>query len=510
MFVIVRTWYESAKMTGNDGRVVVVVGSGPSGASAARQLVSRGIPVIMLEAGSTGPSGLLVRVMGRNVYRIKPDGSFGSDSGSHRNTGDPRTVWFYNLALGGLSNQWTGAVPRFAPQDFTEGQRLHDKYRWPISYAELEPYYTETEKVMGVVGSGVSVPNLPAGFVGQARGLPRDWRALARGFESHGQGLTLLPLADGSRFMLVRRGTGFNSYSNIVEPLLESPLFSLRTDARALRLEWSGAKRRVTAVVYRTSDGVEHRLEAAAFVLTAGPLNTTKLLFDSKCSDFPEGLGNSRDVLGRYLHDHPREWWVFETERPLSQLIPAAYVTRRPYDVSEPLLATSWTLGASSNRDKLLSFTPIKGRSFGVQVFGTMVPVEHYRVTPAIDETDELGLTKLSIHLRYDEQAVNTAVAARQHLMDLFESAGVRARLELVPPDQLIPGTSVHYGGTARMHDLPEFGVVDRYNRLFDAANVLVCDASCFTTGAEKNPTLTAMAIAARAADTLANDVSRS
>jgi choline dehydrogenase-like flavoprotein len=70
-----------------------------------------------------------------------------------------------------------------------------------------------------------------------------------------------------------------------------------------------------------------------------------------------------------------------------------------------------------------------------------------------------------------------------------------------------VPGSAVHYAGSARMHERPEFGVVDAYNRIHGVPNVVVCDASCFTTGPEKNPTLTAMAIAARAGRRLAADV---
>lgn len=73
-------------------------------------------------------------------------------------------------------------------------------------------------------------------------------------------------------------------------------------------------------------------------------------------------------------------------------------------------------------------------------------------------------------------------------------------------PD-LVPGAAAHYGGTARMHTKPEYGVVDAWNRVHRAPNVLVCDAACFTTAAEKNPTLTVMAIAARAATRLASDL---
>ena len=87
-----------------------------------------------------------------------------------------------------------------------------------------------------------------------------------------------------------------------------------------------------------------------------------------------------------------------------------------------------------------------------------------------------------------------------------MEDAGYRATIRDIVP-QLVPGTAKHYGGAARMHASPKYGVTDGYNRLHDAPNVLVVDASCFTTGAEKNPTLTVMALAARSADYLARDL---
>ncbi len=92
--------------------------------------------------------------------------------------------------------------------------------------------------------------------------------------------------------------------------------------------------------------------------------------------------------------------------------------------------------------------------------------------------------------------------------MNLLDEAGYRATLGPVEPS-LYPGSIAHYGGAARMHASPEHGVVDAWNRVHDAANVLVCDAACFTTAAEKNPTLTVMAIAARAATRLADDLKR-
>jgi predicted NAD/FAD-dependent oxidoreductase len=122
------------KQTVGDERRVVVIGSGPAGAVAARELIRNGIPVTMLEAGEGFVGGLLLRFAGMNMYRRGP--SLGERAG-HVVSGDPRTKCYGGFIPGGLSNFWTGAVPRFAPEDFNEGARLHERYRWPICYSDL-------------------------------------------------------------------------------------------------------------------------------------------------------------------------------------------------------------------------------------------------------------------------------------------------------------------------------------------------------------------------------------
>src|SRR5579862_9263033 len=291
-----------------EGESVVVIGSGPSGAMAAHELVRHGAYVTMLESGIDDPSGLLVRAGGRNLLRRTPELL---NERHYVSSGHPDTTWFRTLKPGGLSNQWTGAVPRFAPGDFSDGERLDERYRWPLDYEDLVPFYERAERLLNITGSGRDAPQLPSGLVNYRRSLPRDWDAVAASATRRGQGLTVLPLADGPRFLLARRSTAFNSYSNIVRKLTANPRFTLKTGCTALTLEWSGAAKRVEAVTYhdrRTSQ--EERLSAAAIVVACGPLGSTKLLFDSACSDFPDGLGNNAGVLGRYLHDHAKEWWT--------------------------------------------------------------------------------------------------------------------------------------------------------------------------------------------------------
>jgi choline dehydrogenase-like flavoprotein len=369
-------------------------------------------------------------------------------------------------------------------------------------------HYEAAERLLVITGPGRDAPQLPAGHVYRQRELPADWNTVATAAARRRQGLVALPLADGPSFLLARRSVAFSSYANIVRGLLRSPLFALRTGCTALRLEWSKSHRRIVSVLYQEkSTGFRHNLEAPAFVLACGALRSTKLLFDSSCRDFPDGLGNEFGNLGRFLHDHAREWWSVELDKPIRRMAPAAYLTRRPFGESEPLMSTSWAVGlGATRRDKMLSLLPSASNKVGVNVFGSMVPSEANYVRPHPSLKDEFGLPQLEVHLKYDSQTLDNIVSARATFTELLDEAGYPCRLDPVDP-QLTPGNSVHYGGTARMHREAKYGVCDQWSRVFGIPNLVVADASTFTTSSEKNPTLTAMALARRAAERLAHDL---
>lgn len=489
-----------------NARKVIIIGSGPSGAMAAHELISQNIPVVMLESGDKFPRGLLIRLAKTNLYRWKSGDGF-REGDLHTSSGDPDTVWHYNFSPGGMSNDWTGAVPRFAPEDFNEGERLHESYRWPIEYNDLVPYYKKSEHFLDITANPNNVPQLNAGDVAFPHQLPKDWQQIAKHANAVGQGLTTIPIADGKPWMVVRRGTAFNSYSKIITALFKSKDFTFITNAHALCLEWSSKDKKASAIVYHDKEtNSRKRLTADAFIITCGSLNSTKLLFNSTSNDFPNGMGNNLGVLGHYLHDHPKEWWSFDTDKPLSVLSPSAYLTRIPHEESLPLLAASWTIGYTSSKDKLKSLFAMKGNSIGVQIFGTMIPKETFYAKPNFDKKDSYGLPLLDLHINYEEDVIDNVIKSRNRLISIMSAAGYQCSIHDIVP-QLHPGQSVHYGGSVRMHKSPKYGVVNAENRLHDVPNVIVSDASCFTTCSEKNPTLTAMALSARAASLLANDL---
>lgn len=483
-----------------DETEVVVIGSGPCGATAAAELVRAGVDVVMLDAGRRPVRGALVRAHGHTLFRWADRGRLSWDR--HVPTGDPTTVWGSSLNLGGLSNYWTSAVPRMHPDDFVDGAALDERFRWPIGYSDLEPFYELVEREMDIT-AGLPVRGVPSGYAAFETSLKGEWRDFVdRTAGRHAIGL--IPMAKGRPWMAVLRPTAFTSYHCLVKPALSSPRFSLVTGARAVRLETTADHVAVEYADARTR--ALRRIVARRVVVAAGTLDSTALLLQSRSREYPDGLGNSNGLVGRYLHDHPRQWWPARLDRPMPPLVHPLYIPRSPVGSTPPLMATSLTLGFVGAPARIKSWCGGRSDLVGAQVFGTMVPREDSTVRLAGEDHYGGVDRRLEICIRYDKPTLQNVEAARDRFVDLFRDAGVGAE-PIGPFHEIRPGWSFHYGGTVRMHSDPSFGVVDAWNRLHDAPNVIVCDASCFTTGPEKNPTLTAMAIAARAARRLASDL---
>jgi choline dehydrogenase-like flavoprotein len=279
----------------------------------------------------------------------------------------------------------------------------------------------------------------------------------------------------------------------------------MQCDSSVLRLEWSRLENRVVAAICRTRGGNQERIPCRAVVLAAGAVNSAQILLESRDSVWPTGIGNDRDLVGRYLHDHPLAKLVVRLRRRLP-VSPATYVTRPRLERSEPLYAAAFMQwGDVRTRMKtLLSTQPGKSAHLGFSVFGTMVPTPDDRVS-LLAGADSGSRSRIAYALSYPSKAVRVLEDARDELVDILERAGLGPSVEVFRVEP--PGTSVHYGGTCRMHATPELGVVDARCRVFGARNVVVADSAVFTTGPEKNPVLTAMALAARAARALADDL---
>jgi choline dehydrogenase-like flavoprotein len=493
-----------ARLVKDDNRVVVI-GTGPAGAAAAVFLAQAGVDVLLLEAGSQRAElGLTLRVRGMTVAKHRR----ALKQREHvSRTADGAAQVNEDLSPGGLSNHWSCAVPRFSQEDFEDAARAGAEHAWPIGYDDLAPWYSRVEPLLHIAGPSTDAPQLPAGNVRDVRELSADWHALVKAAASYGRAILPMPYAYGAESTLTFSGTVFNAFVRLVKPLLASGKVAVRYDARALRLEWSPAKRRVDAVVFRdTQSGAEERLPCRAVVVAAGAVNTAEILLQSSSADFPEGLGNTHGVLGRYLHDHPLGKLVIDLGSTIS-VHPASYVTRASADRSVPLYAAAcmqWS-GAAIYARSVLARKPGRLPWLGFSVFGTMAPTRDNFV--ALDPKRLSGgdRTLLELNISHPPEAVRVLDEARDQLVEVLATAGLSPSVRIWKVEPV--GNSNHYGGTCRMHASPEFGMLDGFSRMHGVPNVVVADSAAFTTGPEKNPVLTAMALAARGSDRLAQDL---
>jgi choline dehydrogenase-like flavoprotein len=487
-------------MTANRTDLIAVVGGGPAGAMAAHTLVERGMRVVLIDAGSGPAKGLTIRAAGNTMFRWRQMANYSTDR--HRSLADPRTEYHSSWTFGGLTNFWTAAVPRFAPEDFTEGGALDERYVWPVRYDDLVPYYEAAEKAL-VVTAGGTLANVPANVRAHTYDGARGWQEICRRAAAADHAMAPIPMAKGSPWMIALRPTEFNSYHSIVKPLVDSGMLTLLASAQVTRLNWSGSAQRVESIEYRDPSGSLHTMDVRAVVLAAGAIDSTRILLNSASADFPTGLGNSSGLVGHYLHDHPRQWWPLQLDRKVPAPPHPMYISREPFGVPAPLMASSATIGLHRPADRLRTFVRGSTDLLGVQIFGTMVPRHDHHVE--LDTKDPID-GKIGIALSYDSAERENMVHARARVQQIFADCGITAD-PVGPFHELAPGSSIHLGGTVRMHESPTLGVVDGTTRMHDVRNVMVCDLSCFTTGPEKNPTLTSMALAARGADRLADDI---
>jgi choline dehydrogenase-like flavoprotein len=489
-----------------DDRRVIVVGSGPAGAAATLLLTRAGVDVTVLEAGPARTArGLTARVAGMTIARVhrplapRTEGVVA--------TGDPAAVLYEDLSPGGLTNHWSCAVPRFSSDDFLDARRAGCEYEWPVDYEDLASWYDWVEPLLCIAGGAHDVPHLPAGKVSTVRSLGHSWTPVAEAARVEGRGVAPIPYAYGSKTTVTFSGTVFNSFVRLVKPARRSGHLVIRCDARATHVEWSSKAKRASAVVFRdTRTGGDHRLPCRAVVIAAGAINTAKLLLQSTHADFPAGLGNTHGVLGRYLHDHPVGKLEIQLASPMS-FQPPAYVTRAPLDRSLPLYAAAclqWA-GVRPLAQSLLIGHPGRLSAGGFNIFGTMAPsaANFVALDPTRPSAD--GTPGLVLHIRHPPESGQILLAARDQLVDLLDRAQVHPTIQKWIVDPV--GTSVHYGGTCRMHESPQFGMLDAWGRLHAVRNVVVADSAAFTTGPEKNPVLTAMALAARASQRLVDDL---
>jgi choline dehydrogenase-like flavoprotein len=493
---------------------IIIVGSGPTGSVAAWTLIKAGLKVVLIESGRSFPKSLHVRIRDREM--LKPYALEFRDHVPYpqfENLGDPLARWFKAHLLGGLGNFWGGVVWRFAPEDFTQGEAHSDEFRWPIGYADLEPYYERVETLIGVSGGQTSIPVLPACQVKRVLDVPTEFSDLTHAARKLGRWFVPANQVYGDSTIFSQNPSPINIGVRLLERLQHHQNFKLISDAHVTSLHVHEQQGLATGVEYLDRKSGELYVQSGkAVMLAAGQLGSTHILLNT-CSQ-ANALENPHRLIGRYLHDNMYATFTYNVDRPPLQNSLVSYLTRPDYSTESSLRTTGFQVYAGALNQKPLanaklraklglSQQPIQDEGFPVlfACFGTQIPSDSQSVSLHPTAKDEYGLPLLRLETCHTPDDLKTLKSGQQAVETLLDLAGwsYTAQNSAIEP----PGTSVHFGGTARMHDDPKFGVVDRFNAMHEVPNIFVIDASCFTTCVEKNPTLTAMAIAMRAADCL-------
>ena len=547
----------------------VVVGSGANGGWAAKQLCEAGLEVVMLEAGrKLSPAtdfsehvmphelplrgrqdprneALKRRPIGKRCYACEEtNATFFADEVDQPYTTAPDKPfwWIRGNAVGGRTIMWGRQSYRMSDLDFKAA--THDGYGddWPISYADLAPFYDEVERFIGVSGETEGIDVLPDGQFLPPMKYSCGEVVLRKAVEGMGRRLTM-----GRAAVLTVRHNGRNAChycgpchrgcttgSYFSSPVSTLPAaertgrFTLVPNAQVREVTMEGG--RATGVAYvDIASGQDMEARAKVVVLCASTLGSTRILLASKSGGHREGLANSSGVLGHYLTDHhfvsgargvmpkrrgaPAEL----AERPNGLYIPrfrnvktkesgflrgygyqgGENVTVYEHAYSQPGFGAAWK---DALRGQSLS-------QFSLTGFGETLARKENRVTLDPKVKDKWGIPVLRMDCAFGSNETAMSKDMAEQAVEILEAAGCEEvePYRTTPP----PGFCIHEVGTARMGNDPKTSVLNSYQQSHDVKNLFVMDGSSFVSIGNVNPTLTMMALTVRSSRYLAESFKR-
>lgn len=543
----------SARFRPQDLVDFVVVGSGAAGGIVAKELATAGLSVVVLEQGPRlEPSQFehdefkyffqsgIVNNLERQPQTFAPTPNQTATPGGG--------TLLYARMVGGGSVHFTANYWRFHEIDFIERSRLGaisgtGFADWPITYAELEPYYTKAEWELGVSGtpgpfdaprSGpYPLPPLPV----KSSGVLFERGCQKLGFHSQPTPLAILSQPFNGRqachhcgFCLAF-GCEFGAKSSTlatVIPMAEATGHcEIRPNSYVHKVEIDERTGRATGVLYFDERKVEQRQRARAVVVCANGAETPRLLLMSQSSRFPHGLANSSGLVGRYLmfNGYCEAAGVFEGLLNEWKSVAATRMIHDFYD-ADPARGfyggggidarfTGYPLGFALGG--VIGGLPPDAPTWGAEFkrllrtsySRTMVAASHTTSLPvesngvSLDPTlkDAWGLPALRFNYQDHADDLATMRFLQAKGVEILEAAGAR-RTWAYP---VKPTTfSVHLLGTCRMGDDPRTSVIDRHHRTHDVPNLFLCDGSSFVTSGRGQPTCTIQALAYRAGEHIA------
>jgi choline dehydrogenase-like flavoprotein len=552
---------------------VIVVGSGASGGWAAKRLAEAGVSVALVEAGREHrpddfrehrrpfdlPYGNLSQEAIRKTRPQQADcyacteynaDWFANDLEEPYTTPAGRPFsWQGRLRLvGGRTNVWARQSYRLSEQDMKGRSFDGEGADWPLSYADLAPYYDVVERYVGISGQAEQVPELPdSNFLPPMPMTCAETQLRARVKKGFGRTVTIGRTANLTRPINGRgachycgpceRGCVTRSYFNAalttVRDAVATGKCTLLTNAMVHQVVMDADHRRATAVRYidRTTRAV-HELRARVVVLCAQALESVRILFNSANRQHPNGVANSSGVLGHYLQDHV---WNAGGARGEFPEFPGKPTLNRPVRPNGFYVIRFRNTKAGPRFPKFLRGYGMQGGwgdgvdfNWGAPGFGDAFKRGlHQGVTtmnmggfgeclPRFENFVELdprtvdvyGIPVLRINMSWsdNERAMIPDMAAAA--AEMLESSGAK-NIEPWTVSDRMPGMGIHETGVARMGIDPKTSVLNQFQQAHDVRNLFVMDAAGFVSSGCQNPTLTIMALAVRSCDFLIGEMKR-
>lgn len=545
----------------------IVVGSGISGGWAAKELCEKGLRVLMLERGqpvnhpdyptaSLDPWQLphAGRLTAEDKNRCPVQSRHFSYRGDNKQyyindlenpyTEVKRFDWIRGDIVGGRSLLWGRQCYRWSDLDFEANLRDGIAVDWPIRYRDLEPWYTYVEKITGISGQAENIPHLPdSAFL-----PPMEMNCVEKHFKQSveakfpGRYVTIGRVANNTAPVQGRgtcqyrnqchRGCPYGAYFSTNASTLPAAhatgKLTLLTGVLVTRVNYDPVRSRATGVdVVDMATGKTNTYSASIVFLNASTVATAQILLNSTSERFPNGLGNDSDQVGRNLMDHHKgagasalvegfEDQYYSGRRPNGLYIPRyrnLSDKRKDYIRGFGFQGGASREGWQSHQTSNLMGTELKHAiqspgpwRIGFGGFGECLPYAENRVT--LDEKkDKFGrpLVKVDCAFKDNERTMQKDMAAS--MAEMLESAGyrqVKANMEIS-----FPGNANHEMGTARMGRDPRTSVLNSFNQVHAVRNVFITDGACMTSSSCVNPSLTYMALTARACDFAVRELKR-
>ncbi|AWM88766.1 GMC family oxidoreductase [Microvirga sp. 17 mud 1-3] len=522
---------------------VIVVGSGVAGALLAARAAEAGLKVAILEAGPRVDRVEAVQRYWDALIKVPESPYPPTREADHPVTHD-RHYWYrqsgpdefkstYLKVVGGTTWHWLGTCLRFVPNDFRLKSLYGRGLDWPVSYADLEPFYGEAEDEIGVSGDSAEPLGSPRSRAYPMEAIPQTYldRSFATALAESGYEVRATPQGRNSAPRDDRPGccgsascipvcpvqAKYDATVHLSRAEVKGAAVHDRTTATFVEI---GPDRKVAAIRFKRPDGSEGRAVGKAFVIAAHAIETPRLLLHSRSEATPNGVANSSDQVGRNLMDHPSQLSWALTDRPvwpyrgplstsgIENLRDGSFRTERgALRVEIGNDGWSWPTGAPITLPEDFVRRGLRGpaldaalrdhasRHVRLASLIEQLPDPDNRVTLDADDQDMYGVPLPRIAYRLDDYAKAGLAAARELHADVFRRLGTSE----VRHDPDFKGAG-HIIGTARMGDNPAHAVVDRDLRSHDHPNLFVLGSAVFPTSATANPTLTIAALSLRAA----------